>query len=95
MKTRYHQATRTPAERPRYFISDRPEAYEVWGEVSHDDARRLAYIIAEHAAKRFPGIEFCVDGEWHGHDEGMQAVSSFIDGHWQAWAAAMTAGQER
>lgn len=75
---------------PVYFISDRPEAYEIWGEVGHGEAGMLARLIAEHAAKRFPHIEFRIDGEWHTHDHSMEPVTAYIEAHWQSWAAAMS-----
>lgn len=72
-------------ERPVYFISDRPEAYEVWGEVGHDEAIDIARLIAERAGRKFPGIEFRVDHGWHEHLPGMEKVSSYIEDHWQGW----------
>jgi hypothetical protein len=73
--------------KPVYYVSARPEAYEVWGEVGHEEARRLGLMIAEHAARRFPNIEFRVDDAWHDHPPGMELVASYIDAHWPAWAA--------
>lgn len=78
-----------PHARPQYFISDRPEAYEIWGEISREEACVLARLIAEHAARRFPNIEFCIDGNWHTHDQSTKLVAAYIESHWQAWAAAM------
>lgn len=72
---------------PVYFVSDRPEAYEIWGEVSHDAARRIAALIAAHAGKRFPEIEFRVDGAWHSHPSSMGRVTEYIESHWQSWLA--------
>jgi len=37
-----------------------------WGRV---EAQALARTIADHAAKRFPNIEFRIDSEWHSHDQ--------------------------
>lgn len=76
-------------ERQQYFVSDRPEAYEVWGEVSREEAGMLARLIVRHAAERFPNIEFRIDGNWHTHDRSTELVSAYIESHWQAWAAAM------
>lgn len=77
-------------DHPVFFISDRPEAYEVWGEVSHGDAEFLAKLIAKHAGKRFPEIEFRIDGEWHTQDQSTEAlhVAAYIASHWQSWAEA-------
>ncbi len=78
-----------PATRPKYFISNRPEAYEVWGEVSHEEAGTLARLIVAHASRHFPDIDFCIDGNWHTHESNTQLVAEYIESHWQAWAAAM------
>lgn len=75
-----------PAGRPVYFVSNRPESYEYWGEVSRERADKLARIIADHAARQFPSIDFRIDGEWHNHDPRTAAASSYIESHWQAWA---------
>lgn len=82
------QRTRNPApaDRPVYFISNRPESYEYWGEVSREKAESFARIIAERASQRFPGIEFRIDGEWHDHDPRTSMASSYIESHWQSWA---------
>lgn len=86
----HHDATSTSAPaRPVYFISNRPEAYEITGEVSREEAGMLARLIAERAGKRFPGIEFRIDGEWHSHDRSTELAAEYIEGHWQAWAATM------
>lgn len=77
------------AGRPVYFVSDRPEAYEVWGEVNREEAKALARTIADHAGKRFSNVEFRIDGEWHGHDVAMGIVAAYIDSHWRQWAAEM------
>jgi hypothetical protein len=71
--------------RPVYYISNRPEAYEVAGEVGYDEAAAIARTIAEHAARHFPGIDFRVDGEWHTHQAGMEKVAAYIEDHWQQW----------
>lgn len=76
----------TSANRPVFFISNRPEAYENWGEVSREQADSLARIIAEHAARRFPGIDFHIDSEWHSHDPRTAVTSSYIESHWMKWA---------
>jgi hypothetical protein len=73
--------------RPVYFISDRPEAYELWGEIGHDQAARIGQLIAERAAQRFPEVEFAVDGAWHTHPNGMAHVDAFIDDNLAAWVA--------
>lgn len=73
--------------RPVYFISDRPEAYEVWGEIGQEEAGKLAALIADHAGRHFPSIEFRIDGEWHTHDQSMDKVAAYIESHWQAWWA--------
>lgn len=78
-----------------YYISNRPEAYEVFGEVSLEESSRIARLIAEHAARRFPGIEFWVDGRWHTHQPGMEIVTAYIESHWQEWVRAATPGATR
>lgn len=80
--------------RPVYYISDRPEAYEVWGEVGPEKAGRLAEVIAEHAGRRFHGIEFRIDGNWHTHDQSMDKVAAYIEGHWQNWLADITSRKD-
>ena len=85
-----HSIEPAPAK-PVYYVSTRPEAYEYWGEVGADDARRLGEIIAAQAARHFPAIEFRADDAWHVQPEGTEAVSAYIERHWQAWVAA-TAG---
>lgn len=75
------------AERSVYFISDRPEAYEIWGEIGHEAAARIGRLIAERAGRRFPNIEFRVDGSWHVHDPGTEGVAAFIEEHLQAWVS--------
>lgn len=72
---------------PVYFISDRPEAYEVWGEVAHDEARRIAAVIAARATEHFPDIEFRVDGAWHSHPPALGRVTAYIESNWQSWLA--------
>lgn len=70
---------------PVYFVSDRPEAYEIWAEVSHDEAERIGRTIAAHAHEDFPEIDFRVDHEWHVHPPGMEHVAAHIDAHLQSW----------
>jgi hypothetical protein len=72
-------------ERSIYFVSDRPEAYEIWGEISHDGAARIGRLIAERASRQFPSIEFRVDGAWHLHQPGTEPVAAFIEEHLQTW----------
>ena len=79
-------------DKPVYFVSSRPEAYEVCGEIGHDEARAIGRTIAEHAARRFPGVEFRVDDSWHQHQHGMEHVAAFIEAHWQQWAEAVLHG---
>ena len=69
-----------------YYISARPEAYEIWGEVGHEEAQQLARVIATRAGAHYPNIEFRVDDQWHHHAPGMAAVAAYIDRHWQTWA---------
>lgn len=73
------------AERSVYYVSDRPEAYEIFGEVSHDEARDIGKLIAARAARYFPGVEFKVDSTWHSHQHGMEQVAAYIEDHWQDW----------
>lgn len=73
------------AGKPCYFISDRPEAYEVWAEVTVDEARGIARIIRDRAAARFPDIEFVVDGLWHQHQHGLERVANWIEECWPDW----------
>jgi hypothetical protein len=75
--------------RPVYYVSSRPEAYEIAGEVGHDEATAIARTIADHAAKRFPGVEFRVDGQWHSHQPGMEKVAAYIEDHWQEWTGQL------
>lgn len=74
-----------------YYVSARPEAYEMWSEVGREEARQLGELIAKRAARRFPSIEFRVDEVWHDHLPGMELVAAYIDSHWQTWAADQTA----
>ena len=74
-------------EKPVYYVSTRPEAYEIWGEVGREEARHLGQLIARRAARHFPDIEFRVDDVWHDHLPGMALVAAYIDSHWQAWVA--------
>ncbi len=73
------------ADKPVYYVSSRPEAYEYWGEVDHEAAARIAGIIARRAARRFPYIDFRVSDEWHEQAPGMTLVAAYIDGHWRQW----------
>ena len=82
---RMPQSAKSPTPEPVYFVSDRPEAYEIWGEVSRDAAARFAEIIAERASKRFPNIRFQIDGRWHTHEHGMELISSYIESNWHRW----------
>lgn len=68
-----------------YYVSSRPEAYEIFGEVGHDEARCFGETIARHAAQHFPSIEFKVDDAWHAHQPGMEHVGIYIESHWQGW----------
>lgn len=72
---------------PVYYVSDRPEAYEICGEVGHDEAKRIGQLIAAHAGRHFPAIEFRVDSAWHSHQHGMEHVAAYIEAHWQDWVA--------
>jgi hypothetical protein len=80
--------------RPVYFVSDRPEAYEYGSEIGPLEAREFARTIAEHAARRFPKVEFRIDSEWHSHDPALDPVAAYIDSHWQRWATEMTDGRQ-
>ena len=71
--------------KPVYYVSDRPEAYEITGEVSHEEAAAIGQAIVEHAGRRFPGVEFRIDGDWHSHQPGMETVAAYIEEHWQRW----------
>jgi len=79
------QHSAATAERPVYFVSDRPEAYEYWGEIDHDTAARIGRLIAERAGHRFPDIEFRVDASWHMHQPGTEGVAEFIEQQLPAW----------
>lgn len=74
-------------DRPIYFVSDRPEAYEIFGEVGHAEAKRFGQLIAACAGRHFPAIEFRVDSAWHSHQHGMEHVAAYIEAHWQEWVA--------
>lgn len=74
-------------DRPVYYVSTRPEAYEQWGEVGLEAASRLAALIAERAGRRFPDIEFRCDAEWHVHPADLTVVAAYIDAHMQDWSA--------
>lgn len=71
--------------KPIYYISNRPEAYEIFGEVPHEAAHCMGETIARQAALRFPDIEFRVDSTWHAHQRGMEKVTAYIESHWQHW----------
>lgn len=75
------------AQRPVYYVSDRPEAYEFWGEVNHDSAASIGRLIAAQAGRKFPEIEFRVDAGWHLHQPGMEGVTAFIEDRLPAWVA--------
>lgn len=83
--------TATPIPCRIYYLSDRPEAYEYWGEIGHDAARRIGLLAAGRASERFPDIEFRVDSQWHEHQNGMDEVSAFIDDHLPDWVSEATA----
>ena len=74
--------------RPVYFISNRPEASEVGGEVSVERAASLAAVIVQRATRAFPGIDFRIDGQWHSHDPELDRVAAYIESHWAAWASS-------
>jgi hypothetical protein len=80
-------------DRPIYYVSDRPEAYEICGEIGHEEARRIGELIAARAGRQFPGVEFRVDSAWHSHQHGMEEVMAYIEARWQDWVAA--SGRER
>jgi len=82
----------TVAERPIYYVSDRPEAYDIWGEIDHQTALRIGRLIAERAGSRFPEIEFRVDAGWHRHAPGTEIVTAFIEEHLAAWLDEVSAG---
>lgn len=75
------------ADKPVYYVSSRPEAYEYWGEIDHDEARRIGGLIVRRAGRRFPNVEFRLDEAWHEHPPAMTLVAAYIDGHWQKWLA--------
>ena len=81
-------AESSEARQAVFYVSSRPEAYEIWGEVSHDDAREFGELIARKAAERFPHVEFQVTHDWHIQAHGMEAIASYIESHWQTWVAA-------
>ena len=68
-----------------YYVSDRPEAYELWGEIGHADAARIGRLIAERAGRQFRDFEFRVDGNWHVHQPGTEQVAAYIEEHLQDW----------
>jgi hypothetical protein len=71
--------------RPVYYVSSRPEAYEVAGEVGHDEAESIARAIVDHVRRRFPDVEFRIDDQWHSHQPGMERIAAYIEDHWQHW----------
>lgn len=73
-------------DKPVYYVSARPEAYEYWGEVDKDNAHDMARLIVERAGRYFPRLEFRADDEWHVLPLGMEPVAVYIDDHLQAWA---------
>lgn len=73
------------ASKPVYYVSDRPEAYELWAEVSLGEARDIASQIARKAAEQFPDVEFLVDGGWHSHQRGLEHVANVIEENWRVW----------
>jgi hypothetical protein len=75
--------------RPIYQISARPEAYEIWGEVTQAQARAIATVIARQASMRFPHVDFRVSDAWSVHGQGMNQIAAYIDKHWQNWAATV------
>lgn len=74
-----------------YYVSDRPEAYELYGEVSLPEAKQIGKLIAQNAARAFPDVEFRVDSAWHSHQRGMERVAAYIERHWQEWVGAQVA----
>lgn len=74
------------ADEAVYYVSNRPEAYEIFGEIERHQAHVIASAIAAHAAKHFPGVEFKVDDDWHRHQHGMEHVAAYIEANWQRWA---------
>ena len=79
-----------PRARPIYFVSTRPEAYEIWGEIDRYTALRLARLIVERAEARFPAIDFQCDADWHVHTEETAVAAAFIEDHLPAWVAEIT-----
>jgi hypothetical protein len=73
------------AERTTYYVSDRPEAYEIWGEIDHETAARIGHLIADRAGRQFPEIEFRVDAAWHVHQPGTEGVAAYIEEHLPDW----------
>lgn len=76
-------------KRAIYHVSSRPEAYEVWGEVSKERARAIAGVIVRQAAMRFPQVEFRISEGWAEHGQGMNQVAAYIEKHWERWAAGV------
>lgn len=71
--------------RPVYYVSNRPEAYELSGEVGPAMAQQLAQLIAARASRRFRDIAFEIDAEWHVHEPGMERIAAYIDDHLPHW----------
>ena len=74
--------------RRTYYVSSRPEAYEVWGEVSKGEALELAREIAHHAAEHFPDVDFAIDENWHTH-QAESDIAAYIEDNWIAWCDGM------
>lgn len=74
--------------RPIYYVSGRPEAYEVWGEITSSEAKAIATTIVRQAAARFPHVEFRVSDGWSMHGQGMNQIAAYIDKHWERWASS-------
>lgn len=77
-------------KRPVYYVSSRPEAYEIAGEVGHDAAAAIARTIAENASRHFPGVDFRIDDQWHSHQPGMEKIAAYIEDHWQHWTGQVS-----
>ncbi len=75
--------------RPIYQVSGRPEAYEIWGEVTHEQARAIAAVIVRQASAHFPHVEFRISDTWSMHGQGLNQVAAYIEKHWQRWAAGV------
>jgi len=75
--------------RRTYYVSSRPEAYEVWGEISKGEAQGVAREIARHAAEHFPDVDFAIDENWHTH-QAEADIAAYIEDNWMAWCDGMT-----